>query len=65
MLYAKYYIYLEKLKEKKKKEFNVDILGVFVLSQIYTQDRKSICNRKNQIAKFICKKKEGICKCIL
>ncbi len=23
-----------------------------MLSQMYTQDRKSICNRKNQIAKF-------------
>ncbi len=48
MLYAKYYIYLEKLKEEnKKREFNVDFLRVYIL-----KIEKIICNRKNQIAKF-------------
>ncbi len=53
MLYAKYYIYLTKLKEEnKKREFNVDFLGYLCYLKYTLKIEKSICNRKNQITKF-------------
>ncbi len=52
MLYAKHYIYLEKLKEENKKiEFNIDLLGYLCYLKYILKIEKSICNRKNQIAK--------------
>ncbi len=53
MLYAKHYIYLEKLKEENKKgEFNIDFLGYLCYLKYILKIEKSICNGKNQIAKF-------------
>ncbi len=53
MLYAKYYIYLEKLREENKtREFNDDFLGYLCYLKYILKIEKSICNRKNQIAKF-------------
>ncbi len=46
MLYAKCYIY------SKKREFNVDFLGYLCYLKYILKIEKSICNRKNQIAKF-------------
>ncbi len=53
ILYAKHYIYLEKLKEEnKKREFNIDFLGYLCHLKYIFKIEKSICNRKNQITKF-------------
>ncbi len=52
ILYAKHYIYLEKLKEEEKREFNVDFLGYLCYLQYILKIEKSICNKKNEIAKF-------------
>ncbi len=53
MLYAKYYIYLKILKEEnKKREFNLDLLGNLCYLEYILKIEKSICNRKNPIAKF-------------
>ncbi len=41
ILYAKHYIYLEKLKENKNQNtFNIDFLGVSIQAQIYIKNRK-------------------------
>ncbi len=50
LLYAKYYSYLEKLKDKNKKPgFNVDFLGY--LNGILKIEQ-NICLKRNQIVKF-------------
>ncbi len=52
MLYAKHYIYLEKLKDENTKSgFNIDF--TCTISNTYIlQIEKNICTQKNQIAKF-------------
>ncbi len=51
MLYAKYHIYYKKTQRRKKREFIVDFQGYLCYLKYMVKIEKSICNRKNQIAK--------------
>ncbi len=53
ILYAKHYIYLEKLKENNNQStLNIDFFFLTVQAQIYIKNRKSICTHNNQTMKF-------------
>ncbi len=53
VLYAKHYIYLEKLKENKNQNpFNIDFLGYLSKLKYILKIEKSICTNKNQNIKF-------------
>ncbi len=53
ILYAKYYIYLEKLKENKNQNtFNIDFLGYLSKLKYILKTEKSICTHNNQSIKF-------------
>ncbi len=53
ILYAKYYIYLEKLKDNNKKpSFNLDFLGYLCYLKEILKMEQNICLKRNQIVKF-------------
>ncbi len=53
LLYAKYHIYLEKLKDKNKKPvFNVDFLGYLSYLKGILKIEQNIRLKRNQIVKF-------------
>ncbi len=53
ILYAKHYIYLEKLKENKNQNtFNIDFLGYLSKLKYILKIEKSICIHNNQSIKF-------------
>ncbi len=53
ILYAKHYIYLEKLKENEKQNtFNIDFLGYLSQLKYILKIEKSICIHNNQSIKF-------------
>ncbi len=51
--YAKYYIYLEKLKDNNKNpRFNVGFLGYICYPKEILKIEQNICFKRNQIVKF-------------
>ncbi len=53
ILYAKHYVYLEKLKENKNQNtFNIDFLGYLSKLKCILKIEKSICTHNNQSIKF-------------